>query len=107
MKSLKPLVIAAGLVATSLAGGAALANDRDWPRSRAGESPGYVVVPRHEANVVGYVTAPPAYYYGEPAPRYSYHEPVPRAHYFYQERVPGAVYFYGDPSPFPRSNSKD
>jgi len=105
MKSLKLLVIAAGLIST-VPGGTALADDRDWPRSRVEESPGYVVVLRYEGNGVGYVTAPPAYYY-EPAPRYYYYEPAPRAHYFYQERVPGAVYYYGAPSPFPHSNSKD
>lgn len=104
MKPLKTLIFA-GVVGYAVSGTATLANHRDWPDPRSESAPGYVVVPPAQGNVVGYVTAPPAYYY-EPAPRYYYSEPAPRYHYYY-EPAPAVAYYYDDLSAFPRSNSRD
>lgn len=103
MKLLKSLIFA-GALGSALSATAALANHRDWPNPRLESTRGYVVVPRTQGNVVGYVTAPPAYYY-EPGPSYYYSEPAPR--YYYYEPAPTVTYFYDDPSAFPRSNSRD
>jgi hypothetical protein len=95
MKLLKSLIIA-GAVGSAVSGTTALANHRDWPDPRTESTPGYVIVPPAQGNVVGHVTAPPAYYYG-PAPRY----------YYYYEPAPAVAYYYDDLSAFPRSNSRD
>ena len=104
----KSTIVFAAAIAAGIFGGPALADHRSWPDSRA-DSWSYVVVPRHEGNVVGYVTAQPSpYYYSyEPAPRYHYYyETVPRA-YYREPAPPALVYYYGDPSPFPHSNARD
>jgi hypothetical protein len=104
MKLLTSFIIA-GAVGSALSGTTALANHRDWPDPRPDGTSRYVIVPPAQGNVVGYVTASPAYYY-EPAPRYYYSEPAPRYHYYY-EPAPAVAYYYDDLSAFPPSNSRD
>ena len=105
MKPLKSILALLGVVAASAVSGAAVADHRDWRgRPHAYPDGAYVIAPPVRRDVtVGFVAGGPAYYY-ESAPRY-YYEPVPR--YYYEPAPSGYYYYYEDPSPFPRSHSRD